>query len=733
MKQRKDQNSITLRMDSGEGKIGGKIFLRKLPATILCALGLGWMGSEIFPSTISNGLTAALILFAFALFLRVLMKTKFARWTFLSGMAALGALALIFLSPLRDGFCILGNDILTTLSKNSGHIYLLWGTNEAIHGIAAAMFLGFFIELLIMSGRISTFILMVACALGAVFGVIPGSIGTALFLVGALLILLGGSVGEHTGHTGLILLGGLAAGSLVVLCLGNRMDAVQESLTEKIHEIRYDSSSNSMSEGQLKNLGTWKKNDATALKVTMEEPEKLYLRGMTGEVYTGQAWTSLEGEVKYPWSDTFYYLHKDGYNALNSISNVMALTGENEEKSMGIENVSACREHAYLPYALCSWTGLDDTLIGDDEARGETNESLTYYTGSVPEWYEAQSLLADQQDGESEQAFLQKEEQYRNYVQENYLAIPEDTASAISRSLNVSNTDRTLSEIKDIILETLEKQLTYNEDVVTNNKDTDFLTYVLEGSGSGYSVHYATAATLMLRYFGVPARYVEGYFLSKEDASHYSAGETIELTEENAHAWAEYYLDGIGWIPFETTPGYIDDEEINAGTGDETGAEKHYKRTEPEKTQDETQKEEPEEENTENGGMTQHFAPSLWWILLILLIVLVVIIILLVLRERRKLKRSLNRIRDEENREAIASLYGYAAALLARAKLMPRDIEGAEVAEKLNREALFSEHAMSDEQRSLMEAFVAESLKESRAKWNTAERFFYRWIRPIYL
>ncbi len=131
---------------------------------------------------------------------------------------------------------------------------------------------------------------------------------------------------------------------------------------------------------------------------------------------------------------------------------------------------------------------------------------------------------------------------------------------------------------------------------------TPTFTCALERSGSGYSVHYATAAALMLRYFGVPARYVEGYFLSAEEAGRYAAGERIVLTERNAHAWAEYYLDGVGWIPFETTPGYTDDEELNAGPGTGLKTERYYSQTEPEPPEDNTP-----EDITENGGMLRHF------------------------------------------------------------------------------------------------------------------------------
>ena len=43
-----------------------------------------------------------------------------------------------------------------------------------------------------------------------------------------------------------------------------------------------------------------------------------------------------------------------------------------------------------------------------------------------------------------------------------------------------------------------------------------------------------------------PARYVEGYDLSA--AAIQKAGpEGVSLTEQDAHAWAEVYFDGIGW------------------------------------------------------------------------------------------------------------------------------------------------------------------------------------------
>ena len=43
-----------------------------------------------------------------------------------------------------------------------------------------------------------------------------------------------------------------------------------------------------------------------------------------------------------------------------------------------------------------------------------------------------------------------------------------------------------------------------------------------------------------------PARYVEGYDLSAA-AIQKGGAEGVSLTEQDAHAWAEVYFDGIGW------------------------------------------------------------------------------------------------------------------------------------------------------------------------------------------
>ena len=62
---------------------------------------------------------------------------------------------------------------------------------------------------------------------------------------------------------------------------------------------------------------------------------------------------------------------------------------------------------------------------------------------------------------------------------------------------------------------------------------------------------FAAALALMCREVGVPSRYVVGY-LAHETA----LGEpgVINVRQRDAHAWAEVWIDGVGWVTADATP-----------------------------------------------------------------------------------------------------------------------------------------------------------------------------------
>lgn len=83
------------------------------------------------------------------------------------------------------------------------------------------------------------------------------------------------------------------------------------------------------------------------------------------------------------------------------------------------------------------------------------------------------------------------------------------------------------------------------------SRNDDVVEYFLFENRKGFCVHFASAMTLLLRTIDVPTRYAEGYAVS---SSQFSNG-TATVRDRNAHAWPEVFIEGIGWLPFEPTPG----------------------------------------------------------------------------------------------------------------------------------------------------------------------------------
>src|SRR5665811_1901753 len=66
----------------------------------------------------------------------------------------------------------------------------------------------------------------------------------------------------------------------------------------------------------------------------------------------------------------------------------------------------------------------------------------------------------------------------------------------------------------------------------------------------GYCQHFAGAMALLLRLNGIPSRVAVGFTTGEQIGTW-----TYLVTSNNAHAWVEVYFAGIGWLPFDATPG----------------------------------------------------------------------------------------------------------------------------------------------------------------------------------
>lgn len=105
-------------------------------------------------------------------------------------------------------------------------------------------------------------------------------------------------------------------------------------------------------------------------------------------------------------------------------------------------------------------------------------------------------------------------------------------------------------------LKAIEAYLTQYEYTLSPGKvpeGEDFVDYFLFESKKGYCTSYATSMAVLGRCIGIPTRYVEG-FVARYDKRDKKGMYAVKNSQ--AHAWAEAYIEGVGWIPFEATSPY---------------------------------------------------------------------------------------------------------------------------------------------------------------------------------
>jgi len=76
----------------------------------------------------------------------------------------------------------------------------------------------------------------------------------------------------------------------------------------------------------------------------------------------------------------------------------------------------------------------------------------------------------------------------------------------------------------------------------------------------GCCEHYAAAFTLLMRYAGIPSRVVLGY----QGGEYNDAGDYLQITQADAHAWSEIWLEGRGWLRIDPTA-WVSPERIQYG------------------------------------------------------------------------------------------------------------------------------------------------------------------------
>ena len=287
---------------------------------------------------------------------------------------------------------------------------------------------------------------------------------------------------------------------------------------------------NSSATANLSRVGPRNTWAYTVMEAEADFSGTLYIRGQDFDRYDGTAWTSEKDR-------------KEGFGD-NMNTGTWTYTGSLTLRSATAANVR------YLPY----YPSMEYELKG---GQVENTESLREYSYGVLRSPDSDTVTADTR------YFRLSDEELQRYTQ-----LPAETADWARAYLQEHFSENFLYSgdawpVVEAAAEAIADHVRGSARYDTNTRRMpggadDFARWFLEESDTGYCVHFASAATVLLRARGIPARYVTGYMFTAEK------DRTVEVTADQAHAWVEYYHQGKGvWVVLEATPADLTEDETD--------------------------------------------------------------------------------------------------------------------------------------------------------------------------
>ena len=481
-----------------------------------------------------------------------------------------------FAGQLRRGMLLWMNGVLTlwnTVHQGGAALFPVEGTTQSllVVSVAAAIALGqFFVT--VVSGRhvlwcgISGIALLLLQLLTGTFS--PGV--WALWLSAFLGLWMSGT--QKTPSSQAVRLWAVCTAIALVCALPGSetvlsgVTRLRETTVRAVEELRYGK--DELPQGHLDQAASLHQGERERLRVQTGQEKTLYLRAFVGAAYADGMWTSLPSSAYGgTYAGLLKWLRSQGFDPLTQSAAYYALCDQTqapEANPLQIQVTGGARSYLYVPISAdtvsASYGEQKDVRMQPKGLLGKRSYVVSERSSAQPSELTLWEDWVANPRTEEQERYVQAEKMYRSFVYDTY-ARPDEQLQAMLQDLfwadYAPESDGVYAAV-DRIRTVLSQRTTYQKEPEAAPEGTDAIADFLTGARQGNDVLYASAAVQALRAKGIPARYVEGYYVSA-DAVADSADGTVSLTGQDAHAWAEVYFDGIGWLPVDVTPGYYYD------------------------------------------------------------------------------------------------------------------------------------------------------------------------------
>lgn len=745
----KQKNLTGLRADVYRESSNQKSTLFDLLASVLVFLALAAICYTVSGFSAMLWLLGAGVLTCIAAaIIRHVQKTKLLLPILL---ATLLLVVLFARNPLLNGFGGVWNTLRDLWAAEKGILLPLAETDGSglwLAGIVAGILIAM---VSVAFSRVPTLtaVLLAALSVATAF-VQPGIILLAAAAI-ALLMLTWQKNKNAVSAASFLLVGVIVAGVAAISLQTGTMQSLSQSAKDSLHHWRYEKAEELLPEGDLLEPVVKTESTDTILSITADTAQTLYLRGFVGDTYENEVWSALDAQTAAEEKDLFYWLHQSGFYPQSQLATAARLMGNYQSGSVSVQNLAGCSLYRYEPCTVLperaglAKNRIQPSAVETNGLRGERGYSYEVVS-------DAQTLLPELLDflqndtSDGVRSYLQMESAYREVVYSYALDVPAEFCAQLGAVLD--QCCESYGPADSLTKEQAQTAALAFLELCFDGSDT--IALPLADTADGTTYQYATVAALALRYYGIPARYVEGYTVKTAE------NEPTSVDANAAGAWVEVYQDGIGWLPLALTPGLEDlsAEQTESGIKP-VGAGKEGNGDGPRVTEGqelEQDNAEPDnsEDNTPDGGQRTGLLhkPAFWIILIVALLLLLLAAVFI--RHAVILKKRNETFTQEDPSAAAACLFADCAALLAAMGLKrgtgsmlelcetAKEQLGEDYAAKLhdmtmyNAHALFSSRAISPEQLTEMRAFHDATLESLKTRCKPLRKLRLKWLNCLY-
>jgi transglutaminase superfamily protein/transglutaminase TgpA-like protein len=133
-------------------------------------------------------------------------------------------------------------------------------------------------------------------------------------------------------------------------------------------------------------------------------------------------------------------------------------------------------------------------------------------------------------------------------IAERYIALPADFPTEMAELAREVTAGATTRYDRAIALQNWFRNFTYDLSGDTGHSQTAMQEFL--DQRRGYCEQFAATYAAFARVLGLPSRVAIGF-----TPGELHADGRYHVQAKHAHSWPEIYFDGVGWVPFEPTPG----------------------------------------------------------------------------------------------------------------------------------------------------------------------------------